>query len=227
MPTARRMLARIWHRRPRQLDVQEGYRQWAPVYPARAHNPVMQVESDAVAAIVRTLGSRRALDVGTGTGRNLCMLADAGVPMVCGIDLSMAMLRAADRSSRRTQGTAYALPFLDGVFDLITSSLMCGDVEDLDAWLAEASRTLIPNGHLVYSDFHPAWSQEGWTRTFTGADGRTYELPLHPHAIAEHLDGLHRHGLVLCERLELRLPERPFPVVLLVHARRAARPDAD
>lgn len=221
MPTARRMLARIWHRRPRQLDVQEGYRQWAPVYPARAHNKVMQVESEAVAAIVRTLGSRRALDVGTGTGRNLGMLKDAGVAVACGVDLSMAMLRAADHDRRRAQGTAYALPFLDGVFDLITSSLMCGDVEDLDTWLAEASRTLAPGGNLVYSDFHPAWSQEGWRRTFTGADGRFYELPLHPHAIAEHLGALHRHGLVLCQRRELRLPERPFPVVLVVHARRA------
>lgn len=218
MPIARRMLARLWHRRPRRVDAHEGYRRWAPVYPARAHNPVMEAEAAAVEAIVAPLGCRHALDVGTGTGRNLAMLEAVGVARAVGVDLSHAMLRAAAPGTRRVRATAYALPFVEGAFDLMTSSLMCGDVEALDTWFGEAARTLKPGGHLVYSDFHPAWSREGWTRTFTDANGRVYELPLHPHAIADHVGGLHRHGFIVRERRELRIAERPHPVIVVLHA---------
>lgn len=218
MPIARRMLARIWQGRPRRVEAHEGYRHWAPVYPARAHNPLMAVEAEAVRGIVASLGCRCALDVGTGTGRNLAMLAEAGVARVVGVDLSLSMLRAAGPGTRAAQATAYALPFADAAFDLVTSSLMCGDVESLEAWIAEAARVLAPGGRLVYSDFHPAWAGEGWTRTFTGADGREYELPLHPHDLTDHAHALQGHGFVLEECRELHVEERRAPVALVVHA---------
>ena len=218
MPNARRMLGRLWRRRPKAVDMHEAYVRWAPVYPARPHNRLMEIESAVVEPLVRSLAARRALDVGTGTGRNLATLSAAGVPFIVGLDLSESMLREAKTMVPRVRGDAQTLPFADGAFDLVTSSLMCGDVPDLGAWLGEAARVLRPGGQLVYSDFHSSWTTAGWTRTFEGDDGHSYELPFHAHTTEEHVALLRTHGMVVRQTLEPMAPERPTPVVLVIHA---------
>jgi hypothetical protein len=107
---------------------------------------------------------------------------------------------------------------------------MAGDVEDLGAWLGEATRVLAPAGHLVYSDFHPSWTAERWRRTFRAADGRLFELSYFPHAIDEHLALLERAPLVVRTIREPRLAGGKTPVVVVFHAvkplRRGASPPA-
>ena len=76
VPFAR--LSRMWRRRPVRVGVGDGYAQWAPVYPAHAHNPVMEAEASRMRPMMHAASPRRALDVGTGTGRNLAMLTAAG-----------------------------------------------------------------------------------------------------------------------------------------------------
>ena len=60
------------------------------------------------------------------------------------------------------------LPFADGSFDLVSASLMVGDLEDPGAWVREAARVLAHGGTLVYSDFHPG----GWSRAGSGRSAR-------------------------------------------------------
>lgn len=211
-------LHRFLSRRPRVVSLEEGYARWAPLYPPRPHNPLMQAESAIVEPLIRAAAPRRALDVGTGTGRNTAMLAAAGATRVVGIDLSSAMLACGDRVHARVCGDACRLPFAADTFDLVCSSLMCGDVADLGAWLREAARVLVPGGHLVYSDFHPCWHSLGWRRTFVGADRRTYELPLFPHAIHEHRDLLTGRGFEIRSVHEARLDGGSTPVLAIFHA---------
>lgn len=225
MAALRDSIGRLWRRRPVPLEMREGYARWAPVYPDRPHNAVMAAEASAVGPLVRTVAARRALDVGTGTGRNLALLRSTGARLVVGVDLSAAMLAHVRMPERRVRGDARRLPFGDGTFDVATSSLMCGDVEDLRAWVAEASRVLREGGHLVYSDFHPSWSRDGWRRTFTGADGRAYQLPLHPHSMDDHVLALEGCGLDVKALVEPRSDERKEPLVVVFHAvKRAAGP---
>jgi len=88
-------------------------------------------------------------DVGTGTGRNL-PLFPAGT-FVVAVDPSLFALR---RARRRAPGAAVtaasveALPFRDGVFDTIASSLAFCSVADPARGLAEVRRVLRPSGHL-------------------------------------------------------------------------------
>lgn len=185
------------------LRPRDAYELWAPSYPAFAHNPLMRVEQAVVAAVLAQLRASRALDVGTGSGRYLPLLAATGARMVVGVDFSMAMLtrtptppagdwppRSVFGRPRRLCADACQLPFRRGAFDLINASLMVGDVADLRHWCAEMGRLLAPGGHLVYSDFHPSWAQHDWSRTFRGPDGELREISFHPHSIDDHLTAL-------------------------------------
>jgi len=206
------------------LPVREGYAVWAETYPPRPHNRLMAVEQEIVEPIIRLVSPRRALDVGTGTGRYLALLHAVGAQFIAGLDLSMAMLEHRQCKTPRICGDACRLPFLDAQFDFVCSSLMVGDVQDLDPWIAEATRVLAPGGHLVYSDFHPSWATEQWKRTFRAADGRQFELNYFPHTIDEHLERLEHASLEIRAIREPRIAGRSSPVVAVFHAIKAAPP---
>src|SRR5262245_48534463 len=130
---------------PLLLPPREAYELWADTYPATAHNPLMEVEQSIVERLLTQIDAHRALDVGTGSGRYLPILAANGARVV-GIDLSMAMLShvdedveaAAVKSARHSRlprrivcADACRLPFRRGTFDLVNASLMVGDIADL------------------------------------------------------------------------------------------------
>jgi SAM-dependent methyltransferase len=200
------------------LPTGEAYALWAETYPARPHNPLMEVEQAVVAPIITALRPVRALDVGTGTGRCLHLLAGAGARLIVGVDCSLPMLRRRDAGAPVLCGDACRLPFGDGQFDLVCSSLMAGDLADLGTWISEASRVLQPGKHLVYSDFHPSWASKRWRRTFRAADGRTYELAYAPHSIDEHLARIAEAGLKMQVIREPRIAGRGEPVVVVFQA---------
>lgn len=204
----------------------QAYALWADTYPPWPHNPLMEAEQSIVAPIIAATQPARALDVGTGTGRYLPLLASAGARTVVGVDLSLPMLGRRSDETPRACGDARRLPFPGGTFDLVCSSLMAGDIEDLGAWVSEGARVLTPGGHLVYSDFHPSWASERWRRTFRTADGHAYELSYYPHAIEEHLTHLRRASLVVRAIREPRVDSRQAPVVVVFHAIKPGAPSA-
>jgi malonyl-CoA O-methyltransferase len=182
------------------LEPRAAYELWADSYPAVAHNPLMRAEQEVVGPLLAHTRARRALDVGCGSGRYLPPLASTGAATVVGVDFSMAMLtrgvQAPDRQEQapRVCADACRLPFRRSAFDLINASLMVGDVTDLGQWCGEMARVLAIGGHLVYSDFHPSWAQNGWSRTFRAADGGLREVPFHSHSIDDHLTALGAAG---------------------------------
>lgn len=146
---------------------------------------------DALSAMVDRLGlgrwrrwlaqgaRGRTLEVGCGTGRNL-PLYRAGA-WVVGVDPSRDALRRARRRAPRTPlvaGRAEALPFRDGAFDTLVSSLVLCSVTDPARSLAEARRVLAPGGQLRLLEHvrsrHPwraRWQdrlQPVWTRLAGG-----------------------------------------------------------
>ena len=218
------------------------YDMWADTYPSVAHNPLMRLEQEIVESILMTLRPSRVLDVGTGSGRYLPILARAGARHVVGADFSMAMLRRAaksapgsdpiaprsrpdrdpiairsrsdrDRVAPLVCAEARRLPFARRSFDLVNASLTVGDVVDLQAWTTEMARVLSRGGHLVYSDFHPSWTQHGWKRTFRDRDGETHELAFAAHSIEDHLAALDAAGLHPAAIREPRFRDDSDPAV--------------
>ena len=200
------------------LPTREGYALWADTYPPRPHNPLMVAEQAVVWPILESIAPLRALDVGTGTGRYLPLIAAAGARFVVGLDMSLAMLRHQRSATPLICADGCRLPLADRSFDLVCASLMVGDVKDVAAWIAEAARVLAPGGHLVYSDFHPSWSTRQWRRTFRAGNGRQFELSYFAHSIEEHLRGLERCSLQVRTIREPRAGGRPSPVVAVFHA---------
>ena len=203
------------------MPAREAYGLWADTYPPWPHNPLMQAEQEVVAPLIAAASPITALDVGAGTGRYLPHLVETGARLVVGVDLSMAMLSRHAQTARRVCADACCLPFPDASFDLVLSSLMVGDIERLADWTCEAARVLAPGGQLIYSDFHPAWSIEGWRRTFRTRDGQLVELEYFPHAIDEHLAALKLAAFAVRTIREPRLSGRQAPVVVALHAVKA------
>jgi len=194
------------------------YELWADSYPARPHNPLMEVEQATVSRLLDQSTVSCALDVGTGSGRYIPLL-EARAARVVGVDFSMAML-ARNRSRCCVNGDACRLPFRPGSFGLVNASLTVGDVADLDGWVREMSRVMSLGARLVYSDFHPSWTDRGWERTFRAADGTTHVIAFVPHAIDAHLAALQAAGLQVLAIREPRLTVSGanVPVVAVFHA---------
>lgn len=117
--------------------------------------------ADVEAAVLRLLpGPRlgRMLDIGTGTGRMLELLAPR-VSAGLGVDASRGMLalararlaKAALAHCAVRQADMYRLP-LSGGYDVVLLQMVLHYAEDPDAALAEAARVLAPGGRLVVVD---------------------------------------------------------------------------
>ncbi len=122
-------------------------------------------EADVERKIVSIIGDgavQSLLDLGTGTGRMLELLAPLAT-RATGIDQSPAMLNIAranlDRSGLRNvqlrQGDLYALPVDANAFDLIVLHMVLHYLDDPARALREASRCLRPGGRLIVVDFAP------------------------------------------------------------------------
>jgi ArsR family transcriptional regulator len=102
----------------------------------------------------------RLLDLGTGTGRTLELLAPR-VRQAVGLDRSREMLAiargriaAADLGHCSLRfGNFYELPFAPASFDLVVAHMALHFADDPAAAIAEAARVLAPEGRLLIVDF--------------------------------------------------------------------------
>lgn len=141
-----------------------------------------------IAALHRELVDRaelragqRVLDVGCGTG-NLLVALRATHPEVdaAGIDPDERALARARRklgagSVRLDRGFAGELPYPDGTFDRVLSTLMFHhlDTAEKERMLAEVRRVLAPGGLLLLADFAgEAHRAHGWLACWTARSQR-------------------------------------------------------
>jgi phosphatidylethanolamine/phosphatidyl-N-methylethanolamine N-methyltransferase len=130
------------------------YRRYAPFYDGLFGGLLKQGHRWA-ARLVQSLGARRVLEIGVGTGLSLPLYAE-GVEVV-GVDLSADMLRRAQgrvarlglANARLCRMDAERLAFRTGAFDAVCILYAISVTPDPDALLEEARRVLKPGGALV------------------------------------------------------------------------------
>jgi ArsR family transcriptional regulator len=138
------------------------FEQIAPVWDEERS---LHAAADTVeAAILAAIGDGpvgRVLDVGTGTGRMLALLADRADRAV-GIDTSHSMLSVARANLEEIgvvgelrQGDVYSPPLERASFDLVVVHQVLHYLDDPARAVAEASQLLAPGGRLLVVDFAP------------------------------------------------------------------------
>jgi len=208
---------------PIELDVLDAYAEWAGAYAPEAHNPVMQLEEQAVLELLPDVAGRRLLDLACGSGRYLKRLGPGAAGRAVGVDFSRPMLaRAASLDRPLVQADLLGLPLAADSFDLIVCGLAVGHVADLSGSVSEMARVLTPGGVLVYSDFHPFGALLGWKRTFRAANGAEYAARHHVHLYEAHHAACRAAGLAIEAVREPRItvehPYRGYPAVLVIRA---------
>ena len=121
-------------------------------------------EAEVEAAVLRAAGPgpfRRLVDLGTGTGRMLRLLAPRARSAV-GLDLSQSMLNiarsqveAAGIDAELRHGDIYGAGLPGGCADLVIVHQVLHYLADPAAALTEAARLLEPQGRLLVVDFAP------------------------------------------------------------------------
>lgn len=139
------------------------FERWAPTYERHwLQGLIFEPVKDAVLALAaaQVPQPRAILDVGCGTGK-LLRAAEQRFPTASldGVDAAPAMVSQArllvPAGSRISfqQATAEALPFPDGSFDLVFSTMTFHHWAEPNRGSAEVSRILSPSGRWILADF--------------------------------------------------------------------------
>jgi SAM-dependent methyltransferase len=116
-------------------------------------------ERPAIRALLGDVCGTAVLDAGCAAGEHSAWLAEHGARVVA-LDASETMValareRVGDRARVVRTDLAAPLPFADGAFDTVLSSLTLHYLADWGAPLSEFARVLRPGGRLVFSTHHP------------------------------------------------------------------------
>jgi ubiquinone/menaquinone biosynthesis C-methylase UbiE len=132
---------------------------------AAIYDPLMKKTGEACLKTWRAelLGELRGriLEVGAGTGANLPYYSNSVENLVlCEPDPHMRRRLAARTKWNVVDAPAERLPFPDGCFDVVVSTLVLCTVDDPERALDEMRRVLVPGGKLVFLEHVAAEGNE-------------------------------------------------------------------
>jgi len=170
------------------IEPRKAYDIWADAYDSQDDNLVFIMESEILDTLLDEidLTEKVILDYGCGTGRNWERILSYNVEKIIGCDISPNML---EKIKNKYQGyeTYFIkkhspLPLEDEAIDIIFSTLVIAQINNINNLFSEWNRLLRPGGLILLTDLHPEILSAGGKRTFE-KDGRTYNIKNYIHSI--------------------------------------------
>jgi ubiquinone/menaquinone biosynthesis C-methylase UbiE len=182
------------------MDTRQAYNQWALQYDSN-ENKTRDLEAVALRSCLDTVSFDRCLEIGCGTGKNTVWLAEKA-KQVTAVDLSEEMLanakrKISDPNVAFTQADILGdWNFGNGLYDLVSFSLVLEHIEDLDHVFREAAGALAGGGHVYIGELHPFKQYAGSKARFETEHG-IYVVQCFNHHISDFIEGARKHGLQL------------------------------
>jgi ubiquinone biosynthesis O-methyltransferase len=158
-----------------------GYERWRSSELGRITD---HIEEEVILALVEPVFGKHVLDVGCGDGVMSARLAQEGAE-VTGIDNDPRMLEGARRRASSAKirptfvgGSAEALPFPNGSFDIVVAITVLCLLSDPEKAFREMARVLRPGGRIVIGELgrHSLWAAKrrfaGWLGSETWRSAR-------------------------------------------------------
>lgn len=138
------------------------YRKYPEAY--EEFSKVPRIPALDLATVFRVDG-KVVVDVGAGTGNSTLPLATRAMKVI-GVDPEESMLKIARRKLKQSglknvvfrKGTSDNMPVPDQSVDLVVAVTAAGmDVQQIQAFVKEAERVLVPGGSIMSLDIAPGW----------------------------------------------------------------------
>jgi SAM-dependent methyltransferase len=189
----------------RTVDVRSGYGEWAATYDDTVMDALDLALLDRLATVPwRT--SRRAVDLGCGTGRTGAWLRKQGVASIEGVDLTPEMLALAESRGvydRLIESDLSATGLDTEAYDLVTTCLVDEHLSDLEPLYREAWRLASPGGLHVLVGYHPHFLMAfGIPAHFDSESGEPVAIETHIHLLSEHAAAAIAAGFAIAEMKE-------------------------
>lgn len=180
------------------MDTREAYNSWASQYDTN-ENKTRDLEGQALRVTLGNLPFTNCLEIGCGTGKNTAFLITRA-NTITAIDLSEEMLAKAKEKtgSKQVQFRQADITgdwdFANGLYDLITFSLVLEHILDLDHIFSQASKRLRPGGYVYIGELHPFKQYSGSKARFE-TDKGVHVVQCYDHHTSDFVQTAKKYGL--------------------------------
>jgi len=184
------------------MDTQQAYNGWASQYDTNL-NKTRDLEAIALRSNLATINFDRCFEIGCGTGKNTVWLVEKA-KHVTAVDLSEEMLAKAKEklSSQKVDFKQADITkdwtFRNGLYDLVSFSLVLEHIDDLDHIFKEVSASLNTGGYVYIGELHPFKQYNGSKARFETETG-TQVLQCFNHHLTDFLLPAKKHGLSIVD----------------------------
>jgi ubiquinone/menaquinone biosynthesis C-methylase UbiE len=180
------------------MSVQQAYNSWAEQYDTNL-NKTRDLEAKTLRAALANIAFENCLEIGCGTGKNTVWLIEKA-NHITAMDLSEEMLAKAKEkiSSDKVQFVQADITkdwtFTNGLYDLVSFSLVLEHIEDLDQIFKKVSAALQSGGHVYIGELHPFKQYTGSKARFDTEKG-TQVVQCFNHHVSDFIQSAKKYGL--------------------------------
>jgi ubiquinone/menaquinone biosynthesis C-methylase UbiE len=180
------------------MSVQQAYNSWAEQYDTNL-NKTRDLEAKVLRSTLANIAFENCLEIGCGTGKNTAWFIEKA-NHITAVDLSEEMLAKAREkiSSDIVQFVQADITkdwtFTNGLYDLVSFSLMLEHIEDLDEIFRKVSAALQSGGHVYIGELHPFKQYTGSKARFDTEDG-TQVVQCFNHHVSDFIQSAKKYGL--------------------------------